>query len=199
MAKEAGYRLPASISANFGSRSRQRLPAALASVLEPLLSMIDQLSRKIEEADAQLEQMAREKYPETQYLRSVVGVGTLTALTYVLTLSRPERFRRSRDVGPYLGLQPAQEQSGESDPQLGISKEGNGYLRRLLVQCGHHILGPFGKDSRLRQWGLAIAARGGKNAKKRAVVALARKLAVLLHRLWRDRQYYQPFFGQSAH
>jgi transposase len=198
VAKEAGYRLPASITASFGIRSRQRLPEAVASALASVLSSIDQLSRQIEEADAQLEQVAREKYPDTQYLRSVAGVGTLTALTYVLTLSSPERFRRSRDVGAYLGLRPAQQQSGESDPQLGISKEGNGYLRRLLVQCAHHILGRWGKDSRLRQWGLAMAARGGKNAKKRAVVAIARKLAVLLHRLWRDRQYYQPFFGQSV-
>lgn len=198
VAKEAGYRLPASITANFGVRSRQRLPEALASALTSVLASIDQLSRQIEEADAQLEQMAREKYPDTQYLRSVAGVGTLTALSYVLTLSSPERFGRSRQVGAYLGLRPAQQQSGESDPQLGISKQGNGYLRCLLVQCAQHILGPFGKDSRLRQWGLAMATRGGKNAKKRAVVAVARKLAVLLHRLWRDRQFYQPFFGQAV-
>ena len=197
VAKEAGYRLPASITASFGARSRQRLPEALASALASALTTIDQLSRQIEEADAQLEQMAREKYPDTQYLRSVAGVGTLTALTYLLTLSLPERFAHSREVGAYLGLRPAQQQSGESDPQLGISKQGNGYLRRLLVQCAQHILGPYGKDSRLRQWGLALAARGGKNAKKRAVVAVARKLAVLLHRLWRERQFYQPFFGAA--
>ena len=198
VAKEAGYRLPASVTASFGTRSRQRLPEAVAGTLASLLSTIDQLTRQIEEADEQLEKMAREKYPDTQYLRSVAGVGTLTALTYVLTLSSAERFPCSREVGPYLGLRPAQQQSGESDPQLGISKEGNGYLRRLLVQCAHHILGPYGKDSRLRQWGLALATRGGKNAKKRAVVAVARKLAVLLHRLWRERQFYQPFFGQPV-
>lgn len=197
VAKEAGYRLPASITASFGTRSRQRLPEAVASALASVLTTIDQLSRQIEEADAQLEQMAREKYPDTQYLRSFSGVGTLTALTYILTLSFPERLARSREAGAYVGLRRAQQQSGESNPQLGISKQGNGYLRRLLVQCAQHILGPYGTDSRLRQWGLALATRGGNNAKKRAVVAVARKLAVLLHRLWRERQFYQPFFGQA--
>ena len=106
-------------------------------------------------------------------------------------------LRDSREVGPYLGLQPKQRQSGERDPQLGISKAGNGYLRKLLVQCSHHLLGHFGKESQLRAWGLALAVRGGTNAKKRAVVAVARKLAVLLHRLWKTNTLYQPFYGQT--
>lgn len=194
LAKEAGYRLPASITETFGTRSLERLPAELAAMLTPVLTSIDELTRKIEAQEEQVEQLCREKYPETRYLRSVPGVGSLTALTFVLTLGSPGRFSHCRDVGPYIGLQPAQYQSGQRDPQLGISKQGNTYLRRLLVQCAHHILGPFGKPSQLRDWGRALATRGGANARKRAVVAVARKLAVLLHRLWRDHAWYQPFY-----
>jgi transposase len=196
LAKEAACRLLASITKSFGQRSLAVLPPPLRTVLTPVLTTIDDLTRKIEEKEETIEKLASEKYPETHYLRSVAGVGNLTALTYVLTLGSAERFAHSREVGPYLGLRPAQRQSGESDPQLGISKQGNGYLRRLLVQCAHHILGHFGKPSKLRDWGLAMANRGGKNAKKRAVTAVARKLAVLLHRLWSDRAIYQPFFEQ---
>ena len=131
-------------------------------------------------------------------LCSVPGVGILTSLRYVLTLSDAQRFAHSRDVGPYLGLRPRQNQSGERDPQLGISKAGNGYLRKLLVQCSNHILGHFGKESELREWGLALAGRGGKNAKKRAIGAVARKLAVLLHRLWVSKTIYQPFLWENS-
>jgi transposase len=82
--------------------------------------------------------------------------------------------------------------SGESQPEMNISKEGDRYLRTMLVQGAHYILGPFGADSDLRRWGLKLAARGGKSAKKRAVVAVARKLAVLLHRLWVSGEVYEP-------
>jgi transposase len=198
LAKEQACRLPASVRETFGERSLKVLPAEVAVLLRPVLESIDDLSKKIEGQQEVIERLANEKYPETRFLRSVTGVGTLTALTFVLTLGSAERFRHSRAVGPYLGLRPAQEQSGESDPQLGISKHGNGYLRKLLVQCAHHILGRFGKPSQLRHGGLAIAQRGGKNARKRAVTAVARKLGVLLHRLWATRSYYQPFFNQPA-
>jgi transposase len=114
------------------------------------------------------------------------------ALTYVLTVADPHRFRRSRDVGCYLGLRPGRRNSGQNEPQLHISKEGDRYLRTLLVQGAHYILGPFGQDSDLRRWGLKLAERGGKNAKKRAVVAVARKLSVLLHKLWVSGEVYEP-------
>jgi len=119
-------------------------------------------------------------------------VGTLIALTYLLTLEDPHRFRKSRDVGCYVGLQPGRRNSGQSEPQMHISKEGDPYLRTLLVQGAHHILGPFGADSDLRRWSLKLAERGGKNGKKRAVIATARKLAVLLHRLWVSGEAYEP-------
>lgn len=102
-------------------------------------------------------------------------MGILVALTYVLTLEDPHRFRHSRDLGCYLGLPPGRRNSGSSQPQLHISKEGDAYLRTLMVQGAHYILGPFGEDSDLRRWGLHLAERGGKNAKKRAIVVVAAK------------------------
>jgi transposase len=131
-----------------------------------------------------MEQIARDVHPEVALLKQVKGVGTLIALTYVLTIDDPQRFPKSREVGCFLGLRPGRRNSGESEPQKSISKEGDRYLRTMLVQGAHYILGPFGEDCDLRRWGPKLAERGGGNAKKRAVVAVARKLAVLLHRLW---------------
>ena len=139
-----------------------------------------------------IEQLAREKYQHTELLRQVTGIGPVTALAYVLTLETPLRFAKSRDVGPYLGLVPRQEDSGDSQPQLGISKAGDRMLRKLLVGSAHYILGPFGPDYDLRRFGMKLCERGGKNAKKRATVAVARKLAVLLHRLWISGEVYEP-------
>jgi len=136
--------------------------------------------------------MASEKYGHTKLLRQVKGVGPITSLAYVLTVENPERFTQSRDVGPYLGLVPKQEDSGESQPQFGISKAGDRMVRKLLVGSAHYILGRFGPDTDLRRYGLRLCQRGGKNAKKRAVVAVARKLAVLLHRLWVTGEVYEP-------
>jgi transposase len=150
----------------------------LRAALEPLLGEIESLSQRIAAYDRQIEQIARKEYPEVSLLQQVKGVGTLIALTYLLTLEDPHRFRRSRDVGCYLGLRPGRRDSGRSQPQLHISKEGDSYLRTLMVQGAHYILGPFGEDSDLRRWGLRLAERGGKKAKKRAIVAVARKLAV---------------------
>ena len=92
----------------------------------------------------------------------------------------------------FLGLRPQQRQSGARDPQLGITKSGDVYLRKLLVPCAHHMVGHRGRDSALRRWGLA-KAEGGKKATLRAMVAVARKVSVLLHRLWVNGEFYQPF------
>jgi transposase len=157
------------------------------------LEQIGSLTERIRDYEGQLETLSKERYPETEHLRQVEGVGPLTALTFVLTLEDPYRFEKSRSVGAYLGLVPATAQSGDRDPQKRISKEGDEMLRKLLVGSAHYILGPFGSDSDLRRHGEKIASRGGKNAKKRAVVAVvARKLCVLLHRLWVTREVYDP-------
>ena len=147
--------------------------------------------------DERIEALAQQSYPQVALLKQIKGVGTLIALTYMLTLEDPHRFRKSRDVGCYLGLQPGRRNSGQSEPQMHISKEGDPYLRTLLVQGAHHILGPFGVDSDLRRWGLKLAERGGKNGKKRAVIATARKLAVLLHRLWVSGEVYEPLHNSN--
>jgi len=157
------------------------------------------LSDCIQEYDKKIEKLAREKYGHTALLRQVKGVGPITALAYVLTLENPKRFVKSRDVGPYLGLVPRQEDSGESQPQLGISKAGDTLVRKLLVGSAQYILGPFGPDTDLRRYGVRLCERGGKNAKKRAAVAVARKLAVLLHCLWVSGEVYEPLrHGMAA-
>ena len=156
------------------------LSQELREALDPLFGEIESLNERIAEYDRKIEQIAKEVYPQVALLKQVKGVGTLIALTYVLTLDDPRRFRRSRDAGCFAGLGPGRRNSGMSRPQLHISKEGDAYLRTMLVQGAHYILGPFGEDSDLRRWGLKLAERGRKNAKKRAVVAVARKLAVLL-------------------
>ena len=168
------------------------LSQELREALDPLLREIESLNERIAEYNRRIEQIAKEVHPEVARLKQVKGVGTLIALTYVLTLDDPQRFRRSRDAGCFLGLRPGRRNSGQSEPQLHISKEGDRYLRTLMVQGAHYILGPFGQDSDLRRWGLKLAERGGKNAKKRAVVAVARKLAVLLHKLWVSGEVYEP-------
>lgn len=196
MAKQFGEHIPSCTTANFGERAQKALPPALGAALRVLVKQIEALSEAIAVCDQQVEALAA-KMADSRWLKSVPGVGSLTAVTFLLTLDDPQRFAHSRDVGPYLGMVPARGQSGEHDPELGISKAGNRYLRKLLVQCAHHILGRYGADSALRQWGLEKAA-GSRKAKKRAIVAVARKLAVLLHRLWTKRELYKPFPANAA-
>jgi transposase len=192
--KGVGERLPKCSAASFSSRCAEHVPAELREALEPLFKTLDHLKEMIRELDRKIDMLCRERYPETQRLMQVPGVGPVTALAYVLTIDDPGRFDKSRHIGSYLGLTPRRDQSGQIDKQLRISKTGNRYLRQLLVNCSHYVLGPFGPDSDLRRFGLSIARRGGKNAKKRAAVAVARKLSVLLHRLWISGEPYQLFY-----
>jgi transposase len=198
LTKPCGYRLPASSTVGFAKRSLAAMPSRLAQALGPLIHQIADISVKIKEYDKAIQQLNATQFPETQALTKVYGVGDLTALTFVLTLGNKERFAKSRDVGPYLGLRPKRSQSGDRDPQLGITKAGNIYLRNLLVECANHVLGPRARDSALRQWGLSLGARGGAHARRRAVVAVARKLAVLLHRIWVTQETYVPFHAIAA-
>ncbi len=192
--KSFGARLPKCSTSSFYKKEvAGKLPEELASALKPILETITSLTARIREYDRKLETIAQELHPETRLLRQVPGVGTPTALAFVLTIEDPERFEDSRAVGAYLGLVPEKDQSGESDPQGRISKRGDRMLRRLLVGSAHYLLGPFGEDSDLRRHGEKIAARGRKSAKKRAVVAVTRKLSVLLHRLWvTGEEEYDP-------
>ena len=192
LVKSYGQRLPKCGTQQVGRELATALSTELRDVLEPLLKEIESLNERIKEYDERMEKIAKEVYPEVSLLKQVKGVGTQIALTYVLTIEDPHRFLKSREVGCFLGLKPGRRNSGESEPQKRISKEGDRYLRTMMVQGAHYILGPFGADSDLRRWGLKLAERGGKNAKKRAVVAVARKLAVLLHRLWVSGEVYEP-------
>ena len=197
--KSFGARLPKCPAVSFHKRAPEHIPEALLPALGPVLEQIAKLTERIRDYDRRLEAISKEHYPETELLRQVEGVGPLTALSFVLTLEDPCRFEKSRSVGAYLGLVPATARSGERDPQKRISKEGDEMLRKLLVSCSHYILGPFGSDSDLRRHGEKIASRGGKNAKKRAAVATARKLSVLLHRLWVTGQTYDPLYNGRRH
>ncbi len=190
--KSIGARLRGCSTRCFARDAREAIPESLQPALLPILDLIERVSQQIRGFDRQIEQWVEERYPETQRLQQVVGVGPLTALTYVLVLQDPERFTQSRSVGAYLGLVPRLRQSGARSDELAISKTGDRLLRRLLVGSAHYVLGPFGPDTDLRRWGLARASGGGKGAKKRAVVAVARKLAVLLHRLWVSDERYEP-------
>ena len=192
LVKSYGQRLPQCGTQQVSRELAAKLNAEMREVLEPLLREVESLNERIQEYDERMEKIAREKYPQVERLKQVKGVGTQIALTYVLTIEDPHRFPKSRDVGCFLGLRPGRRDSGESQPQMHITKEGDRYLRTMLVQGAHYILGPFGEDSDLRRWGQKLSGRGGKNAKKRAVVAVARKLAVLLHRLWVSGEVYEP-------
>jgi transposase len=197
LAKSYGQPLRGCNVRNMNPEKAEGLSPELQSALESLLACIASVSEQIREYNERIETLAQQSYPQTALLKQIKGVGTLIALTYMLTLEDPHRFRKSRDVGCYLGLQPGRRNSGQSEPQLHISKEGDPYLRTLLVQGAQHILGPFGVDCDLRRWGLKLAERGGKSGKKRAIIATARKLAVLLHRLWVSGEVYEPLHNNQ--
>lgn len=193
--KAVGGRIPKCSTESFAEKAAASIPDELESSLSAILDLIENINQQIKDFDNRVADLADEKYPETELLRQVPGVGPVTSLTYMLTIEDPYRFRKSREVGSYLGLRPWQGDSGDMQPQLRITKSGDRMTRWLLVQSAHFILGRFGPDSDLRRWGLALAERGGKNAKKRAVVAVARKLAVLLHHLWITGEVYEPLFN----
>lgn len=191
--KSLGYTVPASSSERFHKVIKAALPAALREVIAPSVQVVEELSLRIKILEREIAALAKSKYPQTAWLEQIPGVGPLTALYFVLKIEDPRRFAKVRDVGAFVGLCPRRDQSGESDPQLRISKRGDAYLRRLLVSAAHYILGPFAPASALRQYGLMLAAEGTARARKRAVVAVARKLAVLLLSLWQNERSYVAF------
>ena len=193
--KGYGARVPKCAAEAFVKTAKEAIPEVLRSTLGPMLSQIDQLTKTIAGYDRQVDKLVADKYPEVARLTQIKGVGALTGLAFVLVLEDASRFRNSRSVGAFLGLVSKQDQSGDSDPQRGITKAGDSLLRRLLTQSAHYILGHYGKDCDLRRHGEKIAARGGKRAKKRATTAVTRKLSVLLHRLWISGDKYDPLYN----
>ena len=196
MVKSFGYRMPTCSTEKF-AQLKGLVPLLIKESLAPMMEALEQVQKKIEEYDERVKKLATEKYPETKVLRQVWGVGEITTVSFVLTIEDKERFGKSRDVGPYLGLRPRRSQSSESDPELRITKAGDCFLRSLLVECAQKILSEKAPDTALKQFGKRIEARGKKKAKKRAIVAVARKLAVWLHKLWVTGEVYEPFPGAT--
>ena len=196
MAKGMGKRLKTGAAQGFAMREAE-VPAALAPSVTGLFLILRTLNEEIAAYDEQLDTMIEETFPEAQKVQQIRGVGPVTALAFVLTLEDPARFPDGRTAAAFLGLVPRRDQSGNIDRQLGISKTGNNYLRRMLVQCAQYILGPLGRDCDLRRWGHTLMERGGKNAKKRTIVAVARKLAVLMYRLWKTGETWNPLHNSQ--
>lgn len=196
--KGVGGRLPSCSTPSFPKKVAEHIPEELHPALMPMMERIQRLNREIRRYDRTIEGLCEDKYPETTLLQQIAGVGALTSLCYVLVIEDPTRFKTSRSVGPYVGLVPGKDQSGDSDPPKGITKSGDELLRTLLVQSAHYILGPFGPDCDLRRWGMKLVDRGGPGAKNRAAVAVARKLAVLLHHLWVTGEVYDPFHHSAG-
>jgi transposase len=194
MVKSTGHRI-GSCDANYFHRRRDEIPEELHMALMPMMDCIEKLNEEIRKLDRVIERLCRVVYPQTEQLQQICGVGPVVSLTFVLVLGDPHRFKKSRMVGSYIGLRPKKDKSGQSDPKLRITKCGDRYLRQLLIGSAHYMLGPFGKPSALRDWGLKLDSRGGKGARNRAAVAVARKLAVLMHRLWITGEDYRPYLN----
>ncbi len=195
--KSFGFRLPPLGTHRIGHRTLEFIPEELHPALHPLLLAIEGLTDEIATYDEGIEKLADEKHPESTLLTQVHGVGKLTAMAFMLTIEDVGRFRSSRTVGAFFGLVPRRDQSGAVEKQLSITKSGDRMVRTLLVQCAHRIMAKNAPDSDMRRAGERIASRGGRTAKRRAVIAVARKLAVLLHALWRSGEVYEPTRNQA--
>jgi transposase len=191
--KSLGYRVSNPSSESFHKLVMDEIPESVRALIAPGVAALAELTDRIRALEISISRTAAQKYPQTIYLQQISGVGPITSLYFVLKIENPHRFKRTRDIGAFVGLCPKRDQSGETDKELRISKCGDRYLRRLLVGATHYILGPFGPESALRDYGLRLAQDGTAKAKKRAVVAVARKLAVLLLTLWKSRQPYEAF------
>jgi transposase len=200
LTKSFGYRLPKCDPDGFPRTTKPHVPELLEPALAPVYVVLEQISKQIKVLDKQVAKLAEEKYPDALVVSQIHGVGVLTGLVFVLTLEEKARFKKSRDVGPLLGLVPRRQSSGKDDPQLHITKAGDPFLRKLLVQNAQYVLGPLNREeSDLRNWGLQLSKRGGKAAKKRACVAVARKLCTVMHRLWVTGEVYEPIGYRQKH
>jgi transposase len=195
--KQFGLRVPGCSTETFVAHATEAIPTELAPALKPVLDSLRALDAAISEHDKDVARLF-ESNEVAQRLSQVDAVGPITSLAFALTIEDAKKFKSSRVVGSFLGLTPKKDQSGESDPEKHISKAGNSFLRRLLIQCAHRLLGRFGSDCDLRRWGLTLCARGGSSAKKRAIVAVARTLSVVMHRIWVTRSSYDPNFKAAA-
>ena len=192
MMRESGFPLPDCAPERFHVRVRNLIPQDKLIALGPLLCTLEGAAKEIAKYDATIKHLGDEVFPQTKLLQQIAGVGPITALGFVVTVGDPSRFPRSRDVAAYFGLTPRSQASGDKTPQLSISKCGDTFMRRLLVGSASYILRQGSPDTDLKRWGLAIRARGGQASKAKARTAVARKLAVILHRLWVTGEVYRP-------
>ena len=197
LVKSSGYRLSSCSTEAFPKTVASQIPSELWPALSPMLTTITHLTLQIRRYDKKIKKLCEKCYPETERLQQIKGVGPVTSLAFVLTLESPDRFKKSRDLGPFLGLVPKRDQSGQTDKPLSITKAGNKHLRQLLVSASNYIMGPFGPDCDLRRFGERIASRGGKIARRKAKIAVARKLAVVLHHLWKTADVYHPLMKEA--
>jgi transposase len=182
--REAGLKLGTPARKEFAARVRELVGAdpVLSASAEPLLAIVAAMVGELARLTRRVLEIARAE-PVCRRLMGVPGVGPLTALAFRATIDRPDRFRRSRDVGAHLGLTPKRYQSGETDIQGGISRCGDELARTALHEAAHSLLVRSRKWSALRAWGVQVAKRRGM---ARARVAVARKRACVLHRMWAD-------------
>jgi transposase len=197
--KSLGLRIQKSSSPCFAGRAREYLvdQPEILCLISPSLIVLESLTDQIKILDKKVDALIKDKYPAAQRLRQIQGVGPITSLSFALYID-PNNFKHTRDVGAYLGLVPRRDQSGKIDKQLSISKTGNTKLRCLLVQASHYIMGPFGPECDLRKHGLKLASKGGKIAKRKAVVAVARKLSVVMLTLLQQQSDYRPIMKPTS-
>lgn len=195
--KVFGHVLPSMAPERFHARAKALIPEGLHEALLPLFGVLEKLAETIEVYDERIAEACK-RFPQTVLLRQIHGVGPLVALSFVTTLEDPRRFKDSRAVGAYLGLVPASRQSGASDPRLRITKQGDSVLRSLLVTAALHVMRQRAPDCDLKRYGRRIARGGTPRDKARARIAVARKLACLMHRLWLTGEVYRPLRESKA-
>lgn len=193
--KSMGLRIPSSSAEAFHVRVREFLAQQpeLEPAIAPAVKALESLTEQIRAYEKAIAEAAKTHHPMALKLQTIPSIGPITSLAFVLTIEDPGRFKDPRDVGAYLGLVPRRDQSGGTDKQLPISKAGNHYLRQLLVQCAQYLIGHFGPDCALRDQGLKLVAKGGKAAKKKATIAIARKLAVMMIAMWQKGTEYEAY------
>lgn len=194
LAKTFGVKLQKCSTESFARNAPEQIPALLRPACHPLFALLELLDKQITAIEKACRKLIKEKYPIAAKLQRIGGVGEIVALYFVLAVADPSRIRNPRDIGAYFGLVPRKQQSGSSDPQLRITKAGNSGVRRLLVLAAHCLISR-GKDCALQRWALALCQRGGRNSKKRAIIALARKLAVVMLAIWKSGATYDPWHG----
>jgi len=183
-----GYRLPGQRPQRLArALARGAVPEELCALVAPLVLTALELDERIAALDEEVRHAGEAFEVVTRFL-DVPGVGPLVALAYVLCIEDPTRFRSSRDIPSFLGLRPRMRESADRSHFGRITRHGDGEMRRLLVQAAHACLRSR-QDTDLKTWAEGLAKRVGK---KKAVVALARKLAIVLHRMWLTGESYQP-------